>query len=236
MGHDEIGVRERDVHDHIAEKQPGQTADQEGDDKGQGKQHRHGQVDVAAPQGQYPVIDFQRRRHRNDQSSDGEEKAKVRVHSADIHMVRPDHKTEYANRNNGPHHHSVAEDIFTRMGTDQVGDQTKRRESDDVDLRVAEEPEQVLEQYRAATLVIELLPQRDHRRHEEAGAQQLVEQHHDRTDEQRREGQQGHDRGHEDAPYRERHAKQGHAVRARLQHRGDVVQPAHGGGDNKNRQ
>ncbi|MCY1243933.1 hypothetical protein D9M72_569760 [compost metagenome] len=122
------------------------------------------------------------------------------------------------------------------MGADQVGDQAKGRESNDVDFRVAKKPEQVLEQYRAATLVIQLLPQRDHRRHEKAGAQQLVEQHHDRADEQRREGQQGHDRGHEDAPYRKRHAKQCHAVRARLQHRGDVVQPAHGGGDNENRQ
>ncbi|MCY1457627.1 hypothetical protein D9M71_749360 [compost metagenome] len=84
--------------------------------------------------------------------------------------------------------------------------------------------------------MIELLPQRDHRWHKEAGAQQLVKQHHDRTDKQRREGQQGHDRGHEDSPYRERHAKQCHAVSACLQHRGDVVQPAHGGCDNKNRQ
>ncbi|MCY1425588.1 hypothetical protein D9M71_413790 [compost metagenome] len=101
---------------------------------------------------------------------------------------------------------------------------------------MAEEPEQVLEQDRAAALVIQRLAHRDHRGHEEAGAEQAVEQHHDGADEQRREGEQGEDRGHEDAPHRERHAEQGHAVGARLQHRGHVVQAAHGGGDDEDRQ
>ena len=64
-------------------------------------------------------------------------------------------------------------------------------------------------------------------RHEEARHQRLVEQHHDRADEQCRECQQAEDRRHEDAPDRKRHAHQGHALAARLQDRRDVVKTAH---------
>ncbi|MCY1178252.1 hypothetical protein D9M73_185940 [compost metagenome] len=151
-------------------------------------------------------------------------------------MVGPDHETEHADGDDGPDHHAVAEDVLAGVGADQVRHQAEGRQGDDVHLRMAEEPEEVLEQDRAAALVIQRLAHRDHRGHEEAGAEQAVEQHHDGADEQRREGEQGEDRGHEDTPHRERHAEQGHAVGAGLQHRGHVVQAAHGGGDDEDRQ
>ena len=70
-----------------------------------------------------------------------------------------------------PHHHPVAEDVLAGMDADQVGDDAERRQRDDVDLGVAEEPEQVLEQHRAAAAVAELLAPGDERGHEEAGAE-----------------------------------------------------------------
>ena len=62
---------------------------------------------------------------------------------------------------------------------DQVGDDAEGRQGDDVDLGMAEEPEQVLEQDRAAAAIFQLRAHLDEGRHEEAGSQQPVEQHHD---------------------------------------------------------
>ena len=106
----------------------------------------------------------------------------------------------------------------------------------DVDLGVPEEPAQVLEQQRAAAAVVEGVPDRDDRRHEEAGADGLVQDHHDRADEQRRERQQAEHRRHEDAPHRQRHPHQRHAAGTRLQDGRHVVQPAHGERDDEHRQ
>ena len=122
------------------------------------------------------------------------------------------------------------------MHADQVRDDAEGRQRDDVDLGVAEEPEQVLEQQRAAALVGRGTAHRHQRRHEEAGAQRLVEQHHHAADEQRREGQQREDGRDEDAPHGERHAQQRHALAAGLQHGGDVVQAAHRRRDDEDQQ
>ena len=119
------------------------------------------------------------------------------------------------------------------MRADQIGNDAEGRKCDDVDFGMAEEPEQVLEQDRAAAAILHLLSHLDEGGHEEAGTQHAVEQHHDRGDEQRRECQQCHYRGREDAPHRQRHPHQRHAAGARLQHRHHVVQPAHGEADDE---
>ena len=120
MRHHEHGIRKRHVHHHIAQKQAGQPAIHKGDDKGERKQHRDRQMDVSPPQGQHPVVDFDRRRHRDDQGGGGKEKAEIRVHTADIHMMRPDDETQPANADNGPDHHPVAKNGLARMGRQQV--------------------------------------------------------------------------------------------------------------------
>ena len=150
VGDDEHRVRERDVDDHIAEEQAGQPAVDEGDDEAEREQHRDGEMDVAAPQGQHPVVDLDRGRDGDDQRRRREEEAEIGVHAADVHVVRPDDEAQAADGDDRPHHHAVAEDVLARMGADQVGDDPEGRQGDDVDLGMAEEPEQVLEQDRAA--------------------------------------------------------------------------------------
>ena len=117
----------------------------------------------------------------------GEEEAEIGVHAADIHVMRPDDEAQRADDDDRPDHHAVAEDVLARMRADQVGDDAEGRQRDDIDLGMAEEPEQVLEQDRAAAAMFQLLAHLDDGRHEEAGAEQPVEQHHDGGDEQGRE-------------------------------------------------
>src|SRR5205814_9757526 len=91
----------------------------------------------------------------------GEEEAEVRVHAADVHVVRPHQETERADGHDRPHHHPIAEDVFSCMDTEQVGDDSEGRQGDDVDLGMTEEPEQVLEQQRVASRVASLFSHRD---------------------------------------------------------------------------
>ena len=146
-------------------------------------------------------------------------------------------KLRHADREDRPHHHPVAEDVAAGVRAEQVGDDAERRQRDDVDLGMAEEPEQVLEQQRAAAAVHGLLAHRDDRRHEEARADEAVERHHDRAD-TNSAGNASRPRigRHEDAPHRQRHAHQRHAAAARLQHRRDVVQAAHRERDDEDRE
>ena len=178
-----------------------------------------------------------RGRDRDDQRGRGEEEAEIGVHAADIHVVRPDHEAQRADRHDRPDHHAVAEDVAPRMGADEVGDDAEGGQRDDVDLGMAEEPEQVLEQDRAAAAVAAAAAPSA----TSAGMKKLVPSSRSssiitRADEQRREGQQRHDRRDEDAPDRQRHAHQRHPARARLQHRHHVVQAAHGEADDEQRQ
>ena len=83
---------------------------------------------------------------------------------------------------------------------------TECRQDQDIHFRMTEEPEQMLEQDRAATAVVELFTERDDRGHEKAGAQKPVEKHHDSADKKGRKGQQRKHGSGKDAPDRQRHA------------------------------
>src|SRR3546814_1136019 len=55
-------------------------------------------------------------------------------------------------------------DVCSSDLAEQIGHDAEGRERDDVDLGMTEEPEQVLEQNRAAAVIAELLPHLDDRR------------------------------------------------------------------------
>ena len=224
----EIGIRQRDIHGDVAQEQAGNAAVDECENESDYEQHRYRHMDVAAPQRQHPVIHFQGRRDRNDQRGRGEKETEIRIHAADVHMMRPDDERDDADGQNGPHHHAVTEDVFARMRGDEIRNHAKSRQGDNVHLRVAEEPEQVLEQDGAAPGVLRLLTHRQQRRHEETGSHHSVQQQHDAGNQQSRECEQAKDGGDEYAPYRQRHPHQGHAAATGLQHGGYVVEPAHG--------
>ena len=83
-------------------------------------------------------------------------KPKFGIHAADIHVVRPDDEAQRTDDDDRPDHHAVAEDVLARMGADQVGDDAEGGQGDDIDFRMAEEPEQVLEEDRAAAAMLQL--------------------------------------------------------------------------------
>src|SRR5205814_5911758 len=59
----------------------------------------------------------------------GEEEAEVRVHAADVHVVRPHQETERADGHDRPHHHPIAEDVFSCMDTERSEEHTSELQS-----------------------------------------------------------------------------------------------------------
>ena len=163
-------------------------------------------MNIALPERQHPVVNLECCGHRNDEGGRGEEEAKIGIHPADVHVVSPYNKTQRANDDDCPDHHAITKNILARVDTDEVRHNAKRRQRYDVNLGVAKEPEQVLEQQRVTANVICFVTHGHDRRHKEASAQQYVQRHHNRAHEERREGEQREDGRDKNTPYRERHA------------------------------
>src|SRR3546814_2844410 len=64
--------------------------------------------------------------------------------------MRPDEEAQRPDDDDGPHHHPVAKDVLAGMDADQVRHATEGVQRHEIDFGMAEEPEQVLEQARAA--------------------------------------------------------------------------------------
>ena len=66
------------------------------------------------------------------------------------HVVRPDDERQDRDRRGRVHHRGVAEQRLARERRDDLRDDAERRQDHDVDLGMAEEPEDVLEHHRVA--------------------------------------------------------------------------------------
>ena len=97
-----------------------------------------------------------------------------------------------------------------------MADDAEARQDHDVNFRMAEEPEQVLEQQRIAAGF----------RLEERAAEITVDQQHGDAARQNRQRQQQQKRGDQHRPHEQRHAEQRHARRAHVEDGGDEVERA----------
>ena len=177
------------------------------------EQHRRREPQRAAPHGGYPGEDLDPGGHGDDHGRGSEVGLHVHAHADRIHVVRPDHEADHADRDHGVGHAEIAEDRLAREGRDDLADDAEGRQNHDVDFGMAEEPEQVLEEDRVAAAL----------GHKERGAEVAVgEQHGDGTGEHRH-GEKQQERGHQHRPYEQRHLVHGHAGRAHVEDRGDEV-------------
>ena len=138
------------------------------------------------------------------------------AHAGGEHVVRPDDEADHADRDHRISHAEIAEHRLAAEGRDDLADHAEARQDHDVDLGVAEEPEQMLVEHDVAAA----------RRVEEGGSEIAVgEQHGDRAREHRQRQQQ-QEGGDQDRPDEQRHLVQGHARRAHVEDGGDEVDRA----------
>ena len=116
MRDDEHRVRQRNVDDHIAEEEAGQPAIDEGDDEAERKQHGDGEMDVAAPQRQHPIIDLDGGRDRDDQRRGCEEEPECGFMPLTYMWCAQTTKLSAPIGDDRPHHHAIAEDVAVAHG------------------------------------------------------------------------------------------------------------------------
>jgi hypothetical protein len=151
-----------------------------------------------------------RPRNRDQHARRGEEALADLRQAGREHVVHPEPEADERGRDQRQHHRRVAEHGTRAERRHDRRHHAQRRDEDDVDLRVAEEPEQVLPEQRVAALrrVVEV------RRDQAVERQEAARQHH------RRHREHDHERRHEHRPHEQRHAVQRHAGCALLE-RGD---------------
>ena len=108
---------------------------------------------VPAPQRRDPVEDLHAGRHRDDEAREHEEGEHDGRRRHGEHVVRPHEQAEEGDARRGGGDRLVAEDRLAREDRQHLGEDAERGQDEDVDLGVAEEPEQVLPQQRRAALV-----------------------------------------------------------------------------------
>ncbi len=133
-----------------------------------------------------------------------------------VHVVRPHDEADEADRHHGVDHAEIAEDRLAGEGGNHRRDDPEGGQRHDVNFRVAEEPEQVLEQQRVAAAL----------RIEEGGAEVAVDQQHGDGARQHRQGQHKQERRDQDRPHVKRHLVHGHAGRAHVEDGRDEVDGA----------
>lgn len=137
------------------------------------------------------------------------------------HVVDPQAERQKGQRDRRGHDPAVAEDGGPAHDRQHRRDHPRCRQEDDVDLRVAEQPEQVLPQ-QAVTPQIGL---------EERQAEGPLQLQQDRPQDQGRKAGQDHQGGHQGVPAEDRHLGQRHAGRAILKDRDGDLDGCRDGGD-----
>jgi len=143
-------------------------------------------------------------------------------------VVAPDDHTQRRDREQTPHGHAVAEHRAAGKRREHVEGNPERGQDENVNLGMAQEPKQVLPQQRATTLIGEnLAGDIEALGNVEARSQVPVEKQHDCPRRQRGKGENADDRRDEQAPDRQRHPQQGHALGAQIENRRHIVQAPH---------
>ena len=143
----------------------------------------------------------------------------TRVHSADKHVMRPDQEAQQPRRQASPQTMVLYRRSACARTPGMISIMMPKPGSPiDVDLRMAEEPEQMLPQQRVAAALVG---------HEEAGAGIAIEQQHEGSRNQRTDRKHEQHRGDELHPHQQRQAHQRQSRRAHVDRGGQEVHSAH---------
>ena len=188
----------------------GQATEEERGQEAERPQHRGVEGDGPAPHRADPVEELHPGRYGDQERHAGEERQVDRA--GDEHVVRPHGDREDRDAERRADQADVAEDRLAAEHRQDLGDDAEERQRDDVDLGVAEEPEQVLPQDRPAVRGVE-----------DVGAEQPVGLEREQRAGQDRERDQHQQAGDQRVPDEDRHPEHRHAGRAHADDRGDEV-------------
>jgi hypothetical protein len=216
VGDNEVGVRQLEVQRRAGQDHPGDSTEQESDQKADRPEHGRSHGDIAAPHRAYPVEELDPGRNGDQERHEGEERQVDRP--SYVHVVRPHGDREGTDEQRGSDQPDVAKDGLAAEDGQHFGDDAEERQGNDVDLGVTEEPEQVLEQDRPAV-----------GRVEDVGTEHPIRLQDQQGGGEDRERNQRQDRRDQDVPGEDGHPEHGHAGRPHADDRGDEVDRAQDG-------
>ena len=194
------------VDGRIGEEDARHPADHEERDEPDRVDHRHGHADAAPEHGQDPVVDLHPRRDADQHGGDAEGGVDPRALPHGEEVVKPDGEGEHRDAHGRQDQRSVAVEAFAREGGDHLGIDPEGGQDEDVDLGMAEQPEEVGVHHHVAARL----------RGEEVEARIAVQRQHQRGGRERRHGEDHQDRDAQRRPAEERHAEGRHAGAALL--------------------
>ena len=139
-----VGVVQLNVNRRNGKNDSGEPPNGEDHNETNSKEHRGLEGHGPTPHGCKPVKDLHARWHCNKHGGVHKEQLAGKWHAGCKHVVRPDHEGEDGNGGCGIDHGAVAKQALARKGGDDLRDDSKGRKNHDVDLRMPEEPEDVL--------------------------------------------------------------------------------------------
>ena len=187
--------------------------------KAKRKAHRRRELNRPTPNRSQPVEGLDGRGHGDEHRGHGERRAEREIHAADKHVVTPDDEAKKRDGDDGVDHRLVTEDRLSREDRDDVGGETHGRKNQDVNLRMPEEPEEVLPKQRLAAAG----------RPEEARSHVEIAEEHRRSGRKHGHGENEQNRGNEQRPHRQWHAEHAHARATHIDNGRDVVGRARDG-------
>ena len=215
MCDDKMGVVHLPVEGNQGQHHPSQPTANKNHQKAEHPQHGQFKPDFAAPQCRQPREYLDARGHRHQHARHGK-KGLGQMRNADReHVMHPQAKADKAHGDNGEHNPTVTHQRTLGEDRNQGGNNPRRRQKNDVHLRVAEQPEQMLPQQRIAAAQAV-------KKDKPGGAFQLQ---HDAGENQRRKAEQNHQRHGQYVPAENRHFLQAHARRAHAQNRHHQFHP-----------
>ena len=219
VGYHVIGVLHLSVDRCHGQNQSRETTHGEHEDKAHCKQHGCLKCHRAFPHGRDPVKNLHPSWNSDQHRGIHEKQLACDRHASGIHVVRPDNERQNRNRRCGVHHGRITKQFLAGKCGNDVADDAESRQDHDVDLRVSEEPKDVLVHHRVATAS----------RVEEGGAEVAVGQcHGDRASQHRHHSDQQISRD-QPSPNKHWHLHQSHARGTHIENGHDDVDRTHDG-------
>src|SRR5689334_17233691 len=144
MSDDEEGIVYLQIEWHRREHYSGETAENENGEEAKHEKQRCLDVELAAPECRDPAEDLYAARNRDHHAGGREETLAHLRYRRGKHVVHPQSEADKASRDQRQYESRVAKDLAPRERDDDGRNKTERRNKDDVNLRMPEEPEEVL--------------------------------------------------------------------------------------------
>src|ERR1035441_5545718 len=144
MADHEVSRMEHDIDGGLSQEEAAHATADEHRNKAQGKQGSRVDAQLGTIQTERPHQHHDGGRDGYDQRGERERQRGERIHPADKHVMPIDHVAEDGKRSHGIDEYSLTKHRLAHVGDQDMGDDADTGYDRDVDLRMSEEPEQVL--------------------------------------------------------------------------------------------